>query len=315
MNNKLFFKNVLQAAALYNILWGIWVGLFPFALFDFAGIMRPNYPEIWQCVGMIVGVYGVGYWIASYNPQRHWPIVLVGFLGKIFGPIGFLYALSHGVYNLKFGLTILTNDLIWWIPFFLILKSTFNIMLNPSLVELKNFDQLKTHSPFSILFTGRWLILCVRHSGCTFCREELSNFQSYEKKFHSLGVRTAVVHMGPEDSGKELQKKYNLLATNFISDTEQQLYRLFALKRGTYGEVLGLKSWLRGFKAGILKGHGIGALDGDGLQLGGAIYMKDGDFQILHRSTYAGDIGDFDKLHMEIFNRSNENNSGPSKTS
>ena len=82
----------------------------------------PRYPMIWQCVGMIVGVYGVGYWVAARDPLRHWPITLVGFLGKVFGPIGFAYYLIQGAFPLTFGLTIMTNDLLWWIPFGLILK-------------------------------------------------------------------------------------------------------------------------------------------------------------------------------------------------
>jgi hypothetical protein len=41
---------------------------------------------IWQCLGMVIGVYGVGYFIASRDPVRHWPIVFVGLLGKIFWP-------------------------------------------------------------------------------------------------------------------------------------------------------------------------------------------------------------------------------------
>jgi hypothetical protein len=42
-------------------------------------------------------------------------------LGKIFGPIGFAKALYDGVFPPLFGLTILTNDLLWWVPFSLIL--------------------------------------------------------------------------------------------------------------------------------------------------------------------------------------------------
>jgi len=70
---------------------------------------------------MIVGVYGVGYATAALDPSRHQPVVLVGLLGKIFGPIGFLSAVVGGTLPLSFGLTILTNDLIWWAPFTLIL--------------------------------------------------------------------------------------------------------------------------------------------------------------------------------------------------
>lgn len=123
MNNQ-FATKTLKIAALYNIIWGALIIFFPHALFDFAGLPRMNYPGVWQCVGMIVGVYGLGYWVAASDPNRHWPIVLVGFLGKIFGPIGFFQALYLGVFNLKFGLTIITNDLVWWIPFFLILKQS-----------------------------------------------------------------------------------------------------------------------------------------------------------------------------------------------
>src|SRR5208337_5300118 len=111
----------LWAAGIYNLLWGGTTVAFPHLLFDLTGIARVNYPEIWQCVGMIVGVYGIGYLVAASDPRRHWPIVLVGLLGKVFGPIGFAAALLRGTFPPHFGWTILTNDLIWWVPFALIL--------------------------------------------------------------------------------------------------------------------------------------------------------------------------------------------------
>lgn len=111
----------LWLAAAYNITWGAWVILFPLSTFQLLGMPLPNYPQIWQCVGMIVGVYGVGYACAALNPLRHWPIVLVGLLGKLLGPLGFLSAATRGELPWKFGIINLTNDLIWWIPFTLIL--------------------------------------------------------------------------------------------------------------------------------------------------------------------------------------------------
>jgi ligand-binding SRPBCC domain-containing protein len=125
----------------YNLLWGFAVIAFPHLLFDLCGIPRLNYPEIWQCVGMIVGVYGVGYWVAASDPRRHWPIVLVGLLGKVFGPIGFAVALARGVFPPAFGLTILTNDLIWWVPFALILWDAFvfRTLRDPSGLTVQTF--------------------------------------------------------------------------------------------------------------------------------------------------------------------------------
>ncbi|MBL8187064.1 MAG: alkyl hydroperoxide reductase [Acidobacteria bacterium] len=115
-------KPVLLAAGIYNIVWGGFVLFFPLTMFRWFGMQPPNYPQLWQCVGMIVGVYGVGYIAAAFDPLRHWPIVLVGFLGKVFGPIGFVQAVYEGAFPLVFGINNITNDLIWWIPFALILR-------------------------------------------------------------------------------------------------------------------------------------------------------------------------------------------------
>ena len=91
-----WMKSVLKLAGVYNLLFGLWVIGWPGAWFSMAGMEPPRYPFLWQCIGMIVGVYGVGYLIAAQAPLKHWPIVLVGFLGKVFGPIGFVWAASQG---------------------------------------------------------------------------------------------------------------------------------------------------------------------------------------------------------------------------
>ncbi|QDU27652.1 hypothetical protein ETAA8_27410 [Anatilimnocola aggregata] len=124
---------MLWAAAIYNLAWGALAVLWPRLAFDWAGMEPPNYPSLWQCIGMIVGVYGVGYAIAAYDPVRHWPIVLVGLLGKVLGPIGFLWANRHGELPWIAGLTNVTNDLIWWVPFGLVLWHAWQFSrVNPS---------------------------------------------------------------------------------------------------------------------------------------------------------------------------------------
>ena len=115
----------LFAAGLYNLLWGAVVVVLPdlpLRLADMPPLPEPG-RAIWQCLGMVVGVYGVGYLCAARDPLRHWPIVLVGLLGKIFGPIGFAQALASGRFPPAFGWNIITNDLIWWVPFALILAA------------------------------------------------------------------------------------------------------------------------------------------------------------------------------------------------
>ncbi len=120
-----WMRIVLWLAAVYNLAYGGFVLAFPLAPFDWAGMPPPNYPELFQCIGMIVGVYGIGYGLAARDPYRHWPIVLVGFLGKLFGPIGFVNAALHGKLPWAAGWMNVTNDLIWMVPFTLILYGAY----------------------------------------------------------------------------------------------------------------------------------------------------------------------------------------------
>jgi hypothetical protein len=83
---------------------------------------QPNYPQFLQCIGIIVGLNGIGAPIAAFHPVRYWPIVLAGFLVKVFGPVGMVQALWSRQSPWSFALNCVTNALIWWVLFFLILK-------------------------------------------------------------------------------------------------------------------------------------------------------------------------------------------------
>lgn len=110
-------QTTLWLAAAYNVAFGAFAVLWPSKWFEWAGMSVPDALYLWQCIGMIVGVYGVGYAIAATRPLRHWPIVLVGLLGKVLGPIGFVDAAARGALPWSSGWLIVSNDLIWWLPF------------------------------------------------------------------------------------------------------------------------------------------------------------------------------------------------------
>ena len=111
---------VLWAAAIYNVAFGIFAGLFPSAYWSWIGLPPPLYPSLWQCIGMIVACYGIGYAFAARAPVTLWPVVLVGLIGKLLGPAGFVFAYTTGELPLAYGWILLSNDLLWWVPFTLI---------------------------------------------------------------------------------------------------------------------------------------------------------------------------------------------------
>jgi hypothetical protein len=117
------FRPWLYGAAVYNVVWGTVTVLFPDLFFRVVGLPLPNYPSLWQVTGMFVQVYGLGYWWAARRPERHAHVVLLGLIGKILGPIGFVGSVATGSLPLAFGWTLLTNDLVWWPSFLLYLAA------------------------------------------------------------------------------------------------------------------------------------------------------------------------------------------------
>lgn len=115
------YRPWFYAAALYNLLWGSITVLFPQMFFRLIGMPVPNLLPLWQCIGMFVLVYAPAYWWAGRYPSRHGHLILIGLLGKLLGPIGFVWAVAQGQLPLAFGLTNLTNDVIWWPAFVLYL--------------------------------------------------------------------------------------------------------------------------------------------------------------------------------------------------
>jgi small multidrug resistance pump len=133
MPTPAWMRYALYLAALYNLAWGAAVVLFPAWTFRVGGLYTPAhepvdpalYRHLWRCIGMIVGVYGVGYAIAATDPVRHWPIVLVGLLGKLLGPIGAIDGVRRGELPASMLWTNVTNDFIWLVPFALILRHAY----------------------------------------------------------------------------------------------------------------------------------------------------------------------------------------------
>lgn len=119
------WRLLFALAALYNALFGAWAGLFPRSFFTLFSLPPSSALglAIWSCLGMVVGVYAILYLRASLRPEEEasrW-IVAVGLLGKVLGPIGWLWAVRRGVMPSRTFPLILANDLVWWWPFALYL--------------------------------------------------------------------------------------------------------------------------------------------------------------------------------------------------
>lgn len=117
MKRKKLHRITFLLAGLYNIGWGLWMSADPQWLFRFAGMPPSNYPEVFACLAMVVGLYGVVYLEIARRPERGFMLALVGFVGKVLGPIGAVYYIYIGKWTFAALIMNLTNDFIWLIPF------------------------------------------------------------------------------------------------------------------------------------------------------------------------------------------------------
>lgn len=140
------------------------------------------------------------------------------------------------------------------------------------------------------------LLVFLRHFGCTFCREALADIAKRRSSIEEMGTQIVFVHMTNNEVAERYFNRYDLEGAVHISDPECIYYREFGLLKGTFTQLFGLQSWIRGFKVGVLDGQGVGPQLGDGFQMPGVFMIIDGEVkeQFIHK--LASDRPDYLKL-------------------
>jgi hypothetical protein len=118
------YRATFAAAGVYNIAWGLAAVIWPNWFFDFTGMARINHPEIYACLGMVIGLYGVLYLEVARRPEHGFLLGAIGFVGKALGPVGALVLVLQGQWPLKALWLNVGNDFIWLVPFVWYLKDS-----------------------------------------------------------------------------------------------------------------------------------------------------------------------------------------------
>lgn len=137
------------------------------------------------------------------------------------------------------------------------------------------------------------LVVFLRHSGCTFCREALQDLSEQRQKIEANGTKIVLVHMGDNEKSRSFFEAYGMGDVDRISDPECRLYRGYDLGRGRLSQLFGAKVFWRGFKAAILNRHGFGILNGDGFQMPGAFLVRDNKIVQAYRHDTAASRPDY----------------------
>jgi peroxiredoxin len=223
-------------------------------------------------------------------------------IAKIVAPLGFVWAASQRELPWQLGWNVVFLDVLWWLPFGLILHYTYRRLVieesDPVLAEAAD-DVLS----FSMTQDGRslgemsesapLLLVFLRHSGCTFCREVLTELGRQREEIEKRGVEIVLIHMSDEEKAEEFIPRYGLEGVALVSDIDRILYKAAGLKRGRLGQLFGLRVLAHGVKAGLKDGHGLGWVDGDCFQMPGTVLFHHGRKITAYCSRDASDKPDF----------------------
>jgi hypothetical protein len=299
-------SQVLIAAGIYHLVFGVAAIFWPFLVFDGIGIERPNHPVLWSGVGVIIGALGVFFLIASRDPIHHWPSVFIGLMKSGVTMLAVTSAVIDGQLPPASLWILLIDDVIWIPSFVVILYASLRAHTGvpPTHAEpLSIAEAAKTYS----LSNGQTLaeasdskllaIVFLRHFGCTFTRQILRGLEGIQKEAQAHGAELVLVHM--LQGGKETQYLGERSGVTRIADPRCELYRAFGLGKGGFLELFGPHVWWRG-AVSIFKGCGLGHLAGDGLQMPGAFLFRDGKIISSQPAHSASDLPNLPELFQAL---------------
>lgn len=293
---------VLAAASVFNVLLGGLLLFAPDTISSWMGLGTGMDPTFEQALGLVVAVLGLGYGLAAVSPFKHWNIVLVGWALQTVALAAFGLAEWRGSLPPRAFWVVAAANLVWWAPFLLMLRASFEDHVADHGTGEKPAPpqraMLRLMSPegftlYELSQIRPTLVVFLRHAGCTFCREALADLKDLRPEIEDQGTGLAFVHMSAEPEAQAFFESYEMGDVPRFSDPECRLYRAFELKRGTWSQLFGWKVWLRGFSAGLLGGHGVGAIDGDSFRMPGVFLVRDGRVVREYRHESAAERPDY----------------------
>ena len=142
------------------------------------------------------------------------------------------------------------------------------------------------------------LLVFLRHFGCSFCRQAISDVAELRDELDRRGVRPVFVHLGTPERAKPFFDYYGIGDVERISDPEAAIYQHPEFRLSRMHPLLNLllpKVWVGWLKGAIFR-HGIGKIEEDGHQMPGIFFLKGAKIVRQFRYRTIADEPDYLKL-------------------
>ena len=120
---KPWMTYLLRFAATFNLIAGLGMILFYHEGYKILSMPKPAIVLPVQTMGMLVALFGIGYWMVAASPIENRNLLLLGLLSKALGTILVIYNCVDGKLPYAFLPIVFFADLIYVGPFWKIWKS------------------------------------------------------------------------------------------------------------------------------------------------------------------------------------------------
>lgn len=291
---------VLRSSAVVQLLLGILLWLSP-GISSLSSSLTLQ-PIVLFLLGSFAFSLGIGFFIASYDPYQHWLTVLVGLVSKLFTVALFIGPAAEGEIPLTMTLVLLVTEVLWIVPFFFILQNAFLVHTQEESSPKKFSDlisHIRTNEGKTLLEHSqekRVLLVFIRQFGCIFCRENMRELSRLKLMNDQKGLKLIFVHMSDPAFADDFFAKYFQEKITHVSDPCRVLYKAMGLKRGTFFQLFGPATWLRGGLVMLSKGIIQGKTEGDPLQLGGIFILHQGQITFEQKTARASSLFEISSL-------------------
>jgi CDP-diglyceride synthetase len=122
-----WMKFVLRFVAIFNVLAGLFMLIGYHETYKIIGMNKPDISFPIQLVGILVGLFGVGYYLVAKNPVENRNVLMLGFWSKFLGSCLGTYYVGRGQLPLQFVAVYFFADVIYLPPFYLIMRRLYAI--------------------------------------------------------------------------------------------------------------------------------------------------------------------------------------------
>jgi peroxiredoxin len=123
---------------------------------------------------------------------------------------------------------------------------------------------------------GPTLLVFLRHLGCVFCRQTLSDLREAMPALDARGIRVALVHMASDRQAELIFRLYGMDTVARFSDPDRSLYEAMGLRRVSMRELMSRELFKRGFEACVRERHAMSVPRGDPMQMPGIFLVERG---------------------------------------